>query len=115
MKKKVLLNHFTLVIAILFSILFQSFDSYGHFKKEAAESKCVHESTSKHEITHQHHSAEHCFVCKFSFNAAVNSVFLVLKTQNQPIENPNRFHYYEVFKTFLKNSNLLRGPPVFNV
>ena len=115
MKKKVLHIHFTLVIAILFSILFQSFDSYAHFKKEAVESKCVHESTSKHEITHQHHSAEHCFVCKFTFSAAVNSTFLVLKTQNQPVENPNRFHYYEVFKTFPKNSNLLRGPPFFSV
>jgi hypothetical protein len=115
MKKKVLHIHFSLVIAILFSILFQSFDSYAHYKKEAAESKCVHESTSKHEITHQHHSAEHCFVCKFSFSVAVNSAFLVLKTQTKPVENPNRFNYYEVFKTFPKNSNLLRGPPFFSV
>ena len=115
MKKKVLYIHFTLVIAILFSILFQSFDSYAHFKKETAESKCVHESTSKHEITHQHHSAEHCFVCKFSFSAAVNSAFLVLITLNQPAENQPEFCYTEVFKTFPKNSNLLRGPPIFNV
>jgi hypothetical protein len=86
-----------------------------HFKKEAAESKCVHESTSKHEITHQHHSVEHCFVCKFLFSAAVNSAFLVLKTQNQPVENLNGFCYKEVFKTFPKNGNLLRGPPNFNV
>jgi hypothetical protein len=115
MKKKVLLIHFTLVIAILFSILFQSFDSYAHFKKETAESKCVHESTSKHEITHQHHLVEHCFVCKFSFSAAVHSAFLVLKNQNQPAEHQNKFYYYEVFKTFPGNSNLLRGPPIFNV
>ena len=115
MKKKVVLIHFTLVIAILFSILFQSFDSYTHFKKEAAESKCVHENTSKHEITHQHHSAEHCCVCKFTFSAAVNSALLVLKTQNQPAENQNKFYYYKVFKTFPENSNLLRGPPIFTV
>ena len=115
MKKKVVLIHFTLVIAILFSILFQSFDSCTHFKKEIAESKCVHESTSKHEITHQHHSAEQCFVCKFAFSAAVNSTFHVLKVQKQPAENQNKFYYYEAYKNFLKNSNLLRGPPLFNV
>ncbi len=115
MKKKVLHIHFSLVIAILFSILFQSFDSYAHFKKEAAESKCVHENTSKHEITHQHHPVEHCFVCKFSFSTAINSAFLVLLTQNQPVENQTKFCYSEVFKTFSENSNPLRGPPVFNV
>jgi hypothetical protein len=114
-KNKVLHIHFSLMIAILFSILFQSFDSYAHFKKEAAESKCIHESTSKHEITHQHHSAEDCFVCKFSFSAAVNSAFTVLITLNEPVEHPNKFYYYEVFKTFPGNSNLLRGPPIFNV
>ncbi len=115
MKKKKILIHFSLVIAILFSILFQSFDSYAHFKKEISESKCIHESTSKHEITHQHHSLEHCFVCKFTFSAAVTSAFLIFKTQNQTIENPKGFCYSEVFKTFSKNSNPLRGPPAFNV
>ena len=115
MKKKKIHIHFSLVIAILFSILFQSYDSYAHFKKETAESKCVHESSSKHEITHQHHSVEQCFVCKFSFSAAVNSAFLVLKTLSQPVKNPNGFCYKEVLRTFTENANLLRGPPVFNV
>jgi hypothetical protein len=115
MKKKIIHINFSLVIAIIFSILFQSIDSYSHFKSEFSEPKCVHESTSKHEITHQHHSAEHCFICKFSFSAAVTYDFFVLKIQNQPIEIPNSFFYSEVYISFSENSNPLRGPPIFNI
>lgn len=115
MKKKIIHINFSLVIAILFSILFQSFDSYSHFKSEFSEPKCVHENTSKHEITHQHHSAEHCFICKFAFSAAVTYGFFVFKTQNQLIEISNSFFYSEVYLSFSENSNPLRGPPVFNV
>ena len=114
-KKKAILIHFSLVIAILFSILFQSFDSYAHFKKEFSISKCLHENISKHEITHQHHSLEHCFACKFAFSNAVTSDFFVFNTQNQPVKIPNSFFYSETLITFSENSNPLRGPPVFNV
>jgi hypothetical protein len=115
MKKKIIHINFSLVIAIVFSILFQSFDSYSHFKSEFFEPKCVHESTSKHEITHQHHSAEHCFICKFSFSAAVTYDFFVFKTQNKPVEILNNFFRSEVYLSFSENSNPLRGPPIFNV
>lgn len=113
MKKKIIHINFSLVIAILFSILFQSFDSYAHFKKEFSEPKCVHKSDSKHQITHQHHSTEHCFICKFSFSAAVASDIFVFTTRNQPVEIPNNFFGSEVYLSFKKNSNPLRGPPVF--
>lgn len=115
MKKKTIHIHFSLVIAILFSIFFQSFDSYAHFRKEFSEPKCVHESTSKHQITHQHHSTEHCFICKFSFSNAVTSNFFVFKTQNQLVAIPNNFFYSETLRTYSENSNPLRGPPFFNV
>ncbi len=115
MKKKIIHIHFSLVIAILFSIMFQSFDSYSHFKKELSEPKCVHESDSKQQITHQHHSTEHCFICKFSFSAAVTSDFFIFKTQSKLIAIPNSFFFSEVYLSFTENSNPLRGPPVFNV
>lgn len=115
MKKKKIHIHFSLVIAILFSVLFQSFDSYAHFEKEVSETKCVHKSTSKHEITHQHHSLEHCFVCKFAFSSAITSSVFGFKSQNLFFENSNNFFFSEIFKTFLKGSKLLRGPPFFNV
>ena len=115
MKKNKILFNFSLVIAILFSILFQSHDSYEHFEKEKAEKVCRHENSSKHEITHQHHSLEHCFVCEFAFSSATPFSFFELNTPKRIVKTPRSFYYSDVVITFEKKSNLLRGPPVFNV
>ena len=115
MKKNKILIHFSIVIAILFSILFQSHDSYDHFIKEKAESECRHKSSSKHQITHQHHSLEHCFVCEFAFSSAVPFSAFYFKPRKISFKTQSSFYYSDVFKTFTKNSNLLRGPPVFTV
>ena len=115
MKKNKILIHFSIVIAILFSILFQSHDSYAHFIKEKAESECRHKSSSKHQITHQHHSLEHCFVCEFAFSSAVPFSAFEFKPQKISFKTQRSFYYSDVVITFEKKSNLLRGPPVFNV
>jgi hypothetical protein len=106
--------HFSIVIAILFSILFQSHDSYTHFINEKAEAECHHKSSSKQEITHQHHSLEHCFVCEFSFSSAVPFSIFELNTPKRIFKSQCSFHYSDAVKTYRNNSNLLRGPPVFN-
>jgi len=103
------------VIAILFSILFQSFDSYAHFEKEKAETVCHHKSSSKHQITHQHHSLEHCFVCEFAFSSAAPFSAFEFKIPKTVFKTLSRFYYSDVVKTHTNNSNLLRGPPVFIV
>jgi hypothetical protein len=115
LKKNKIAIHFSIVIAILFSILFQSHDSYEHFEKEKAEKVCRHENSSKHEITHQHHSLEHCFVCEFAFSSATPFSFFELNTPKRIVKTPRSFYYSDVVKTYTNNSNLLRGPPVFNV
>jgi hypothetical protein len=115
LKKNKIQLHFSLVIAILFSILFQSHDSYAHFIKEKAEAECRHESSSKHQITHQHHSLEHCFVCEFAFSSAAPFSVFEFKIPKLVIKTQSSFYYSVVVITFNKNSNLLRGPPVFNV
>ena len=115
MKKYKLHLHFSLVIAILFSILFQSHDSYTHFKKEKAETECRHKSSSKHQITHQHHALEHCFVCEFAFSSATPFSFFELNTPKRIVKSLRSFYYSDVVKTYTNNSNLLRGPPVLNV
>jgi hypothetical protein len=115
LKKNKIAIHFSIVIAILFSILFQSHDSYTHFIKEKAETACHHKSKSKHQITHQHHSLEHCFVCEFAFSSATPFSFFELNTPKRIVKTPRRFYYSDVVKTHTNNSNLLRGPPVFNV
>ena len=115
MKKNKIAIHFSIVIAILFSILFQSHDSYTHFKKEKTETECHHKSTSKHEITHQHHALEHCFVCEFAFSLAVTSSVFGFKTHKKVVKTPSSFYYSDIVKAHINNSNLLRGPPVFIV
>jgi hypothetical protein len=113
-KNKILIN-FSLVIAILFSILFQSHDSYTHFIKEKAEAECRHKSSSNHQITHQHHSLEHCFVCEFAFSSAVPFSTFEFKPQIISYKKQRSFYYSDVIITHNQNSNLLRGPPVFYV
>jgi len=107
--------HFSLVIAILFSIFFQSLDSYAHFEKEKTETICLHNSASKHEITHQHHSLEHCFVCEFVFSSGVSSNPFEFKSPKNVVKTTGSFYYSDFVNTHIPNSNLLRGPPVFNV
>ena len=115
MKKNKILINFSLVIAILFSILFQSHDSYAHFIKEKAEAECRHKSSSKQQITHQHHSFEHCFVCEFAFSSAVPFSAFEFNPQKISFKTQRSFYYSDVVITFEKKSNLLRGPPVYNV
>ncbi|MDH4403980.1 MAG: hypothetical protein QE264_07030 [Flavobacterium sp.] len=115
MKKNKILIHFSIVIAILFSILFQSHDSYAHFEKEKAETVCHHKSSSKHQITHQHHSLEHCFVCEFAFSSAAPFSLFEFNIPKIVFRTQNSFYYSDVVKIHTNNSNLLRGPPVFNV
>jgi len=115
LKKNKILIHFSIVIAILFSILFQSYDSYTHIKKEKAETACHHKGKSKHQITHQHHSLEHCFVCEFAFSSAAPFTVFDFKTTKIVFKTQHHFYYSDVVKSYTNNSNLLRGPPVFNV
>ena len=115
MKKNKIAIHFSIVIAILFSILFQSHDSYAHFEKEKAETVCRHKSSSKHQITHQHHSLEHCFVCEFALSSAASFSIFEFNTPKIAFKTQGSFYYSDVVKTHPNNSNLLRGPPVFNL
>ncbi len=115
MKKNKILIHFSIVIAILFSILFQSHDSYAHFEKEKTETVCHHKSSSKHQITHQHDSLEHCFVCEFAFSSAAPFSLFEFNPQKKVFKTQISFYYSDVVKIHPNNSNLLRGPPVFNV
>lgn len=55
-------------MAVLFSMLFQSFHSYAHLEEQIATHVCHHEhSHNKAEITHQHKTIEHCAICQFAF------------------------------------------------
>jgi hypothetical protein len=55
--------------AVLFAILFQSFDSLGHLEQQFSQKHCNHKyAANQNEIGHSHHDIEKCFACEFTFS-----------------------------------------------
>jgi hypothetical protein len=73
MRKKQLVISISLVMTVLFSILFQSLHTYAHFVKQFAEKECHHKKNNygEPEITHQHHTVDDCKVCHFTFGSYI--------------------------------------------
>jgi hypothetical protein len=70
MKKKQLI--ISLSVTVLFSILFQSLHTYGHFVKAFFQTECHHKHNgTTAQITHKHHSFDTCKVCHFTFGSYV--------------------------------------------
>lgn len=114
MKRKQILYSLTLTVAVLFSILFQSFHSYEHLEKQLSHQFCQHDhSHNKQEITHQHKVFEQCAACHFAFSS-----FLQTKLAT--------YHFFTEYKeisffgvaqpailSFPGSLYALRGPPNF--
>ena len=73
MQNKKLLISMSLVMTVLFSILFQSLHTYEHFVQQFADKECHHKKNNygEPEITHQHHSQDDCKVCQFNFGSYI--------------------------------------------
>ena len=86
MKRKQIIYSLTLMVAVLFSILFQSFHSYEHLEKQLSHKFCQHDhSHNKQELTHQHKVFENCAVCHFAFSSALQTKI-------------TSYHFYADFK-----------------
>jgi hypothetical protein len=111
MKRKQLLLNLSLIVAVLFSIVFQSVDSIGHLQEKFSQKKCHHSYNSSSEFTHQHHSFEHCYVCEFGFSS------FITPTKYCPAfyaDNWNIPYFFANPKTIISFSGSLyslRGPP----
>lgn len=116
MKKKQSIINFSLMIAVLFSILFQSFHSYEHLAKQLSQELCHHKyNLHKTEFTHQHHNFDSCFVCDFTLSSFVSAETFLYTLQFAHTEIPHFFTANETPKRFSGSSYLLRGPPNFIV
>jgi hypothetical protein len=113
MKKKIAILNFVLSAAVLFAMLFQSFHSYEHLAKQLSEKHCAHEHHSKAEITHQHHGAEHCFVCEFNFSSFVAPEIFSFESYSSHKEIPYFHASVETPASFSGSTYSLRGPPLF--
>lgn len=116
MKKKFVIVNTFLAVAVLFSMLFQFVHSYEHLAKQLSEKECHHKYTSSHEITHQHHDAEHCFVCHFSVSSFVASDIHHFEFQKATFSSGYSFFKSKEITQFFKGSLFaLRAPPIFIV
>ena len=115
MKKKIVIFSSIFIVSVLFSILFQTIHSYNHFSEQRLEKECLHKYNSDKEITHQHHSFEHCFVCDNSLGNYITPEFYAFSVYLDIHVTPYFFSIPETI-TFFSGSNFsLRGPPQFIV
>lgn len=116
MKKKFVFINALMSVVILFAILFQSGHSYEHLAKHLTEKKCLHKHISNHEITHQHHNTDHCFVCEFGFGSFVFSDVFSFQYKKIFTTFGYTFSYSKQITKFYKGSLFaLRAPPIFIV
>jgi len=116
MKKKFVIVNAFLAVAVLFSMLFQFVHSYEHLAKLFSEKECHHKYTSSHEITHQHHDFEHCFVCHFSISNFVASDIHHFEFQKTIFSSEYSFFKSSEITQFFKGSLFaLRAPPIIIV
>jgi hypothetical protein len=103
-------------VIILFAILFQSVHSYEHLTKELTEKKCIHKHNSNKEITHEHKSFEHCFVCDFSFSNFISSNSFYYNYQKIVFISESSFTDSKQITYYFKGRLFsLRAPPNFIV
>lgn len=113
MRKKRLLISVTLVITVLFSILFQSLHTYEHFVKQFADKECHHKKNNfgVAEIIHKHHAVDDCKVCHFTFGSYVFPKVIAYKL----ILNYKQLPYFhtDTEKNILYSGSMYshRGPP----
>ena len=117
MKRNKIAIHFSIVIAILFSILFQSIHSYEHIVKQLSEKQCHHHyKANTIEIGHAHHNFEHCFTCEFTFTNSLKTDFFSFNFKKTELPVFYSFYYYKkITQSFSGALFALRAPPPFIV
>jgi len=111
MKRKLLILNLSLVVVLLFSIVFQSFDSFSHFEKQFTQKECHHKYNSSSEITHQHHNFDHCYVCQFAFSNSISSQKFSFQFYSESRQTPYFFANPESVFSFSGSLYSLRAPP----
>ena len=111
MKRKLLILNLSLVVAVLFSILFQSADSIGHIQEQFSQKECHHTYNSKAELTHQHHNFEHCYVCQFGFSSFITPIKYSYAFFAGNYKIPYLFSNTTAVYSFSGSLYSLRGPP----
>ena len=113
MKKKFVIINSFLMLAVLFSMLFQYVHSYEHLAKQLSEKECSHKYISSQEITHQHHDFDNCFVCNFTVSTFISSD--ISNFEFKKIIFPSGYSLFnsrEITQFFKGSLFALRAPPI---
>ena len=115
MQNKKLIISMSLVMTVLFSILFQSLHTYEHFVQQFADKECHHKKNNygEPEITHQHHSVDDCKVCQFNFGSYTTPKVFAFKLFSNFKQVPYFHSAQERMFVFSGSMYSLRGPPIF--
>ena len=116
MKNRFAIINFCLMIAVLFSMLFQSLHSYEHLIAKFSEQKCHQKHiTFGTQVSHEHNTFDHCFACEFTFSSGLTPDVFSIKIIPAFVAIPYFFTPPEFILSFSENANFLRGPPSFIV
>ena len=114
-KKRFAIFNAVFATALLFSMLFQSLHSFEHLTELLSEKQCHHKYASPHEITHQHHNFDHCFVCDFTFGSFIWPESFSYQLHFVKTGTPYLFSETGIIISDFRSTNPLRGPPSFIV
>jgi hypothetical protein len=115
MKNKFAIINFSLMIVVLFSMLFQSLHSYEHILQKLQEEKCdkKHIVAKTTQVSHNHKDIEHCFTCEFTFSQFLSANFSAFEFIKNSTSFKNIFFFTSEINYFYKGiSYALRGPPI---
>ena len=115
MKQKQLIIRFFFALALLSSIVVQSFHGYEHLEKQFSEKVCEHKHANSTELTHQHKGFEHCLVCAISFQSGLATTHFQYQLVSVPEVATHFFFNFPTVISFSGSSYSLRGPPQYNV
>ena len=116
MKKNKLIVSLSLIVTVLFSMLFQSLHTYEHLAKQLSQKQCYHKyNVTGAEITHQHQKVDHCYVCEFAFGSYITPKDFSYQLYSSIEEIPYFFTTAEKVISFSGSLYSLRGPPVNNL
>lgn len=112
MKKKIIILNISLILTVLFSLLFQSVHSYEHFLDQE-HSLAVHsDDPNAKEIKILDHNHEKCFVCEFTLGSFIATEFTCFTSQLRQVPLSKLYlNEQETPVLFCGSLYAHRGPP----
>lgn len=84
-----------------------------HLNQFVSEKKCVHQHYSREDVTHSHHTLEHCPICEIVFSSGISNEIVLSQFTLAFQEIPYLFSYSENVPAYFVSNYSLRGPPSF--